>query len=326
MATTQTKTQGHTKTHSQKRVRSKFFLSIHRFFIVLAILVGIFYAIASPSYAYSFLPLPQTDNLDVPAPEGDTALEKLENLLGPLARNLRIIVGGVALLLIVISGFSMVIQGDNEENVKTQKKSLTYGLIGLLLISIAGPIAEIFDYRRGNVVADPDKINETGQLFDDTTRLIITFVKYLLGGLATLMFIRSGAMMVYHGDNEEEVSKERKSLALAAGGLLLVFVSDLVVRRIFYVTDYDEDTDATQIRIDQNEFITQVVAVTNLLVTFVGPIMMLGLVIGAVLYATAAGNEERTNLAKKILINSVIGVIIIYGAFALVSTVIVGVF
>ncbi len=298
---------------------------LHAWGLVLAVLLGVF-AASIPLSSADFLPLPATDDLDVPAPEGDSAFEKLENLLGPVARNLRIIVGGIALLFIVMAGFSMVISGDNEENAKTQKKSLTYGLIGLLMISIAGPIAEVFDYREGNFISDPDKLVERVNLFDDTTRILITFVKYLLGGLASLMFIRAGAMMVIAGDSEEDVSKEKKSLALGAGGLLMVIVSDLVVRRVFYVAEFNEDADKTIVSIDQSEGIQQLVAVTNLMVSFVGPIMLLGIVAGGVLYMTAGGDEERTGLAKKIVMNSIIGVVIIYGAFALVSTVIVGVF
>lgn len=298
---------------------------LHAWGLVLAVLLGVL-AASIPLSSADFLPLPATDDLDVPAPEGDSAFEKLENLLGPVARNLRIIVGGIALLFIVMAGFSMVISGDNEENAKTQKKSLTYGLIGLLMISIAGPIAEVFDYREGNFISDPDKLVERVNLFDDTTRILITFVKYLLGGLASLMFIRAGAMMVIAGDSEEDVSKEKKSLALGAGGLLMVIVSDLVVRRVFYVAEFNEDADKTIVSIDQSEGIQQLVAVTNLMVSFVGPIMLLGIVAGGVLYMTAGGDEERTGLAKKIVMNSIIGVVIIYGAFALVSTVIVGVF
>lgn len=298
---------------------------LHLWGLAAAVFLGAI-AASAPHALADFLPLPSNDDLDVPAPEGDSAFEKLENLLGPAARNLRIIVGGIALLLIVISGFTMVISGENEETAKTQKKSLTYGLIGLLMISIAGPIAEVFDYREGNFISDPDKLVERIQLFDDTTRIIITFVKYLLGGLASLMFIRAGAVMVIAGDNEEEVGKQKKALALGAAGLLMVMVSDLAIKRVFYVAEFNEDADQTIVALDQNEFIQQLVGVTNLMVTFVGPIMVLGMVAGGFLYVTAGGDEERTGLAKKIVLNSVIGVVIIYGAFALVSTVIAGSF
>ncbi|MFA6023609.1 MAG: pilin [Candidatus Gracilibacteria bacterium] len=298
---------------------------IHMGGLLLALFLGIFVFSASHALA-DFLPLPSAENLDLPAPEGDTALEKFENLLGPVARNLRIIVGAVALLFIVVSGFTMVISGDNEETAKTQRKSLVYGLVGFLMISIAGPIAEVFDYREGNFLSDPEKLVERVELFDNTTRLIITFVKYLLGGLAALFFIRSGAVMVISGDNEEEVGNAKKSMALSAAGLLMVMVSDMVIRRVFYVAEFNQSADKTIVVLDQNEGVQQMVAVTNIVVSFVGPIMMLGIVAGGLLYITAGGDEERSGLAKKIIMNSVIGVIVIYGAFALVSTIIAGKF
>lgn len=293
--------------------------------LVLAAVAGAVLALAPHAHA-SFLPLPDTSNLDVPTPEGDTAFTKLENLLGPLGRNLRIIVGAIAVVLIVVSGFSMVISGDNEETEKNQKKSITYGIIGLLMISIAGPIAEVFDYREGDILTDPSKLVERVGMFSDATRLVITFLKYMLGGLATLMFIRAGAIMIALGDSEEKMTREKKNLALGAGGLVMVMLSEIVVKKVFYVASFNESTGETQVSINQNEFLTQIVAITNILVSFVGPIMMLGIVAGGVLYVTAAGDEERTGLAKKILLNSVIGVVIIYGAFALVSTIIAGQF
>ncbi|MBT4384182.1 hypothetical protein HOD30_00360 [Candidatus Peregrinibacteria bacterium] len=279
-----------------------------------------------PDVSAAFVPLPDVDGIGVPNPEGDTAIQRAESLLGPIGRTLRIVIGAIAVLLIVISGFTMVIGGENEETVKTQKTSITMAIIGLAMISIAGPMAEIFDFRQGNFLEDPDALVERAKLFDDTTKIIVTFFKYVLGSLAALMFIRAGATMISGSHNEEAVTQSKKSLMVGAAGLFLVLISDLVVRNILYDAEYNDTASKTIVEIDQNAFIAQVVAFTNILVTFVGPIMMLGIVIGGVVYVTSAGNEERTNLAKKILLNSVIGIIIIYSAFALVSTVITGSF
>jgi hypothetical protein len=272
------------------------------------------------------MPLPSTENLNVPTPEGETAIQKLGDFLGPIARNLRIILGGIAVLLIVVSGFTLVIAGDNEETYKTQRRSVLYGVIGLMMISIAGPIAEVFDYREGNFLDDPDAFVERAALFTDVTQLVVTFIKYFLGSLATLMFIRSGALLVAEGSSEEVVTREKKNLVLGAAGMFLIFVSDMVIRNIFYSAQYNTDTSSTVVSINQNQFVAQLVAFTNLMVSFVGPIMMIGIVAGGLLYVASFGNEERTALAKKIIFNSVIGVVIIYGAFALVSTMISGVF
>ena len=292
-------------------------------YYLVATLLGGLLAFA-PEIAQAGLPLPDNSDLDVAAPEGDTAIEKFGNILGPLARVLRIIIGAVAVLLIVISGFIMVVRGESEDAIKKEQDAIKYGIIGLMMISIAGPIAEVFDFQQGNYLNDAESFVERASLFGDTTQMIITFIKYFLGSLATLMFVRSGAMLVAGGANEEMIGKEKKSLAVAAAGLLMVILSDLVVKKVFFVASYSEDAEATIVAIDQSEFITQVIGVTNLLVSFVGPIMMLGLIVGGFLYVTAGGDEEKTGLAKKILFNSIIGVVIIYGAFALVSTLVSG--
>lgn len=294
-----------------------------------ALLGAVLSAVLAPAhsvFAASFMPLPGTEGLNVATPQGDTAIEKLEDFLGPVARNLRIILGAMSVLFIVISGFTMVISGDNEETVKTQRKSITYGVIGLLMISIAGPVSEVFDYRQGNFIDDPSKFTERVQIFDNATQLIITFLKYLLGSLATLMSVRAGATLVMSGDNDDDVSKAKKQLSLSAMGLLLVIVSDLFIRKIFYVTSYSTDAEATIVQLDQNELIRQMVAISNIMVSFIGPIMMLGIVVGGFMYVTSQGDEEKTGVAKKVIMNSLIGIIIIYGAFAIVSTVISGQF
>lgn len=293
--------------------------------LVISIFLAVLAAVAVPDAFAAFLPLPDTTTLSVPAPTGDTAVDKFENFLGPVARTARIIAAAIAIVMMVISGFTMSIAGDNEGTVKTQKQSITWGIIGLFMISIAGPIAEVFDYRQGNFLESGDALAARAAVFDNTVKIVITFIKYLLGALATLMFIRAGAVMVSSGSGDEDITREKKNLALGAGGLILVFASDLIVRRVLYSAQYNTSTSETVVTINQNEFIRQIVAVTNLIVSFAGPAMLLGLIVGAVLYITAAGDDGRMGTAKKIMLNSCIGLVIIYGAFALVSTVISGV-
>jgi hypothetical protein len=305
---------------------ARFVKNPHLLGLLLAAMLGGIMSFVPWVEAASFLPLPSGDSIDIPQPEGDTGLTKLENILGPIGLVIRIIMGAIAVMLIVIAGFSMAIAGDNEENVKTQKTSITYAIIGLMMISIAGPIAEVFDFRVGNPLQDPDSFIARARLFDGTTQIVITFVKYFLGAAATLVFIVHGGRMVTSLGNDEAVSKSRKGMGLAAAGLMMVIFSELIVRRIFFDVEYNDFESQTVVAINQNELITQIVAITNLIVTFVSPIMLLGLIVGAVLYIVAGGDEERVNLAKKIMTNSVIGLVVIYGAFGLVSTVIIGVF
>ena len=60
---------------------------------------------------------------------------------------------------------------------------------------------------------------------------------------------------------------------------------------------------------------------TNFLLPFVGAIAIAAIVFAGFLYLTAAGNQEQTEKAKKIIIWVVIGIIIIVSAYAIVNTV-----
>ena len=44
------------------------------------------------------------------------------------------------------------------------------------------------------------------------------------------------------------------------------------------------------------------------------------------MYATAGGNEEQTERAKRLVILAIGGMVLIYGAFAIISTVVSGQF
>jgi len=55
------------------------------------------------------------------------------------------------------------------------------------------------------------------------------------------------------------------------------------------------------------------------IVQFSGIVAILFLIAGGFFYLTSAGNEEQTEKGKKILINSVIGLVVIILAYAIVS-------
>jgi type IV secretory pathway VirB2 component (pilin) len=73
--------------------------------------------------------------------------------------------------------------------------------------------------------------------------------------------------------------------------------------------------------VDANEGVEQLAGITNLVISFAGPIAVLMLIAGAIMYATAGGEEENMKKAKRLILVTVVGIIIIYGAFAIVSTI-----
>ncbi|KKT02716.1 MAG: hypothetical protein UV80_C0002G0183 [Candidatus Peregrinibacteria bacterium GW2011_GWF2_43_17] len=297
-------------------------------FIVAVILIGIiiyFIATSPLSADAAYFDLPDAENFgDVPAPEGDDAVAMAQNLIARIMAPLRVILAAVGVALIVLYGFTLVVSARNEEAINTQKKALIYGFIGLALVSIAGSLSEIFNFQEGSFLGSEADIVERAGLFDSKATVVITFLKYIIGSIAVFAIVRSGFVMLLSGSSEEAVGKERKNLVAGFTALAFVIIGDFFVRKVmFNVVQGDNEA---VVSINATAGISEIIAITNFMVWFVGPIMMLGIVAGGLMYAMAGGDEEKSGKAKKILVNSIIGAIIIYGAFALVSTIISGVF
>lgn len=283
------------------------------------------------SQAAGFVPISDSENFgDLPDPDGE-GLQKAYNLLWELARNFRFIIGGVAILFMVISGVKLVMMGNNEEVATKQKTNLLWGMVGLAIIMIAGPIAEIFDLQEGGFLSDEYEISYRAQLFDKQVLIITTFIKYIVGSIAVLFMIRSGAKLVVAGESDEVLTAEKQNLMASALALFLIMISNVIVKEVLFKVDateseYSVSGQQAVVEFDTARGIEEIVGITNFVVTWAAPFAVLALIVGAVMYLTAFGEEEKSTKAKKIIYNSVLALLIIYGAFAIVSTFISGVF
>ncbi|MBU1992254.1 pilin [Patescibacteria group bacterium] len=234
----------------------------------------------------------------------------------------------IAILMIVVSGLRMVIAQGEEEAITNNKKSLIVGIIGLVIISASSEIGEIlrFDSAKGGPIGNPNETLARVVNFDKSVRVVITFIKYTVGSLAVLMAIKSGLVLVTQGSSEEDMTKEKKTLGISALGLILIVFADTLIRKVFYKIDTTAypGVEGVKPALDPYRGVQEIVGITNFVVTFISPIAVLIFIIGGIMYLTAADNEERGTKAKRMMIAALVGIIVIYGAFALVSTFITG--
>jgi hypothetical protein len=285
---------------------------------------------------------PATSYGDVPAPtSGGTAQEQFAELVWGVVQNVRYVLGAVAIAIIVYSGFRMVISWGDEEAYSKQRKSIFYGIIGLALVGLAGEAAQIFSVscdvnpptgqatipcRPGSFIKDPNALVRTATLFNQQTQIIITFIKYLVGAVAVLMIVRSGARMVTMSQNEEAIAQDKKNLMYSGIGLVLIIIADNIINNVFYKLDLSRypGTGGAQPAVDPVQGVKEIVGFTNLVVNILGPIAVLALLAGGIMYITAGGQEDKMAKAKRLIVSALVGIVIIYGAFAIVGTVITG--
>lgn len=269
------------------------------------------------------LPIPTTI-LDTDQPLDGLGMAKtlLLNAMGYV----KVITAVIAILYITIMGYRLVQNSDDEETLNKTKNGMVYAIIALVAVSMSEDVAKIFDMEKKSILSSPQEILNRIHLFDKQVEIVITFIKYIIGSYAVLMIARSAIKLITSGGNDEETGKHKTSILYSAGGLILIYIGDVFINKVFYKVDKTTYSGMTGVHpgVDPQEGVSQLIGITNFIVSFVGPVAVLMLIVGAIMYATSGGEEEAMNKAKRVLISTGIGIVVIFAAFALVSTVISG--
>ncbi|MBU1151978.1 pilin [Patescibacteria group bacterium] len=260
----------------------------------------------------------------VPVPEGEGAI--VDNLFEGALSYARIIIGAIGILFITIMGLKMIMSGGDEEELTKAKRSATYLLIAFVMVSMGDELARMLDFSDGGLFQG-DKIDKGNiRIFERQVELFVMFIKYIVGSYATIMLIRSALSLVTSGGEEETVTEEKKTIAYSGAGLVLLYMGDIFIKKVFFIVKEDRFTgmEGVEVAVNTIKGNQEIIGITNFIVSLVGPLAVLLLIVAAILYATSGGNEEQMDQAKRIVFTTVIAIAIIYGAFAFVSTILVG--
>ena len=241
---------------------------------------------------------------------------QINAMMQDIAIAMRNLIGGLAVIWIIISAIRMIMAQGDESVLTEQKRSILYAIIGLMAI--------ILVERAINIIYGAPGANSTQlvpqQRFDDEVYGLVAFIKALAGTIAIFMIVVSGIRTLMAMGQEDEISKQRKSLLYIAIGMILLLIDKIIVEQIFIVPTQNDD----QIRTSN---ITTVIntfgGVMKFILGFIGIVALGILVYGAALMTTNYGNEEAVENAKKIIKNAIIGIIVIISAYTIVATLIV---
>lgn len=240
------------------------------------------------------------------------------------AHVIQYILGGVALIAMGISVMRMVFSAGDEEEIKTQKKTLTWGAVGLLLATgIAVTVDQAFAPIEPLAVGDALAEQRDWLATKDVAQRIIAlnYVKYFqtfLGAIAVLMLAIAGYKMVSAGGNEEILTKQRKLITGIFIGLMFVLLAEVFVN-IFLPIEEGKVMTPGEIQIES--FSAQMGGMVNFLLTFGAGLAVLALVVGGLLLATAAFNQEQIEKGKKVILAACLALLLFVTVYALVHTI-----
>jgi hypothetical protein len=247
--------------------------------------------------------------------QGESQLHAVVLAVAKVFRNL---MGSIAIVFIVVSGILMVFAQGDEAKITEQKRSITYAIIGLVVILIIERmVSAIYGVPGGeNAVLTTASATQV----DIEIYGLISYIKAILGAVAIFMIVLSGIRTVTSQGEEEKVTTQRKAILWTIVGLGLILVNQVVVENIFIKPVRENAGQIQKTNIDT--ILGAFGRVTQFILGFVGLVAFAALIYGGASMVANFGNDEAVAKAKKIITNAIVGIIIILSAFAIVSTMI----
>ena len=232
---------------------------------------------------------------------------------------LKFVISTIAFVMIVVIAIKLVVSGSNEETVTKAKKGLAVAILGLLIIQLADILVKKIFFGEGSTAGTVLYDQTTAEEFaiEGVAELsgITGMIQVILGAVAVLIIIVNGIKIMVTGAEEENRKKGLKNIGYAAGGLILVILSDFIIRAIVF----PEQGESLPSGESAKELF---VMITNFISGFVATISFVMFFYAGYTYVAAGSEETARERVKKLLLGAVIGLILSLGAYAITNTLI----
>ncbi|MGL5831056.1 MAG: hypothetical protein ACRCZE_02795 [Candidatus Altimarinota bacterium] len=226
----------------------------------------------------------------------------------------KFILGGIATLMIIISGTKLILSARQvSDAMSKEKETLRFASIGLILVIVADQVIRtVFYGEEGEVYRTGADLQGAAERGVGIAAGFTDILRVLIPVLAVLYMVVAGIRLIISRGDEDQYGKAKKMITWSVLGLILAGLAEVIVFRIVFPNQ------GSQIS-DPYEFNRLVVTMTNFAAGFVSTISVLMIIYAGYLYVMS-GVSEQNDKAKKVLFGAIIGLIISMGAFALVNT------
>lgn len=139
----------------------------------------------------------------------------------------------------------------------------------------------------------------------------------ITGWLALFLILYSGFLFITGGSNASQIEKARKGIFNAVIGLVISIGAITVTNLIFGI--FDGATVNPEFGVPEIAGDDLLVNILNLVYYIAGIVAVIVIIVGGLMYATSAGDSGRITRAKNMILYSVVGIVVLIGAFAITN-------
>jgi len=228
----------------------------------------------------------------------------------------KLLIGGIAVIEIIISGIQLIISRKKVDEVWTKQKDKIIIIVAAFVIIMIADVAvkNVFFGVQGEVYESQAQAQDAATEGTAQLKGLYNVGLMLAGTLAVLMIVIAGIKLLISGGNEEATTKVKKQITWLTIGLFVLGIAEFVVQDFIFPNKGADIPDVDKGR-------NLIINFTNFAAGFVVFAAIIASIYGGYMYVTAVGNEEKTGKAKKTITGAIIAMILAAGAFAIVSTV-----
>ena len=173
----------------------------------------------------------------------------------------------------------------------------------------------------GTPPANSQTINFTNPLAFNTVEEVLNSILGTLRGIIVvlaLVFIVIGAVLyVTSAGNDKQMETAKSAITAAMIGLAIGIAAPSFLKEIGNILGWGPVNSSP---VAGAQTLTQIATnVLNFLLSIVGILSIIMLIVGAIMYLTAAGDEDRIDTGKDIVKYSIIGITIAFAAMVIVG-------
>ena len=145
---------------------------------------------------------------------------------------------------------------------------------------------------------------------------ILSAVQKIIVTLALVFIVVGAIMILVSAGSPETVEKGKKAITMAIVGLAIGIAAPSIMKELAGILGWT----STPANVAGAQTLSQIALnVLDFLLGISGVLTLIMMIVGAIMYLTSAGEEERINTGKKIFWSSVIGIIIIMSSMVIVK-------
>lgn len=250
--------------------------------------------------------------------EGDfnqTGLNRIASIAFSGLSIAKYIILGITILYLSISLVRIIGKTDVDEDLDQLKKYIGYLVVAIVIVLTADIVfLQVLDLDGAGFLASEQAAQEAARIGAAEILGIVRVIEAMIGSIALVFLIIAGIKLVSNAGNEEAIDKAKNQIKYAIAGIILVLVSESLVREVFFVDNGSQFDVSAANRL--------ILTFTNFTSGFIAIAALVSLLYAGFMYIFQPANEENASRTKNAIIGAVVGIIIAAGAFGVVNAVI----